>query len=690
MDLLAADRRPLRARRSPPLHRTRGKARPRCGCATATRPCCATTTAHGRLLDAGTLERRRSLRRPGLAGRHPRRAPLACWSSTPTTRPPGSPPQLRAELVRLGRVAEHGVALGRDGTDAGVGDLVAARAQRLGARSGTHGNRRGADQPRDLPRHRGRRRRLPRPSPPPTPTTRRRGEAIVLPADYVAADVSLAYAGTVHAAQGLTVDTSHLVATPATSRAAAYVGLTRGREPTPPTSPPSPAPTDPAHGTAADHALHRDPVAVLAGVVDAPTTRTDARVRARHRHRLRRGSRQSPRTAGELFADAAAPRRRRAHRPAGSTSSPPTAPSPPTTRPRIAAEDGAASLTRVLRRAELAGHDPEQVLRDAVTDRPLDGARNLTNVIHGRIRDAHDLRPRRQHLDRLGPDDRPRGLGPLPRRRSPTPPTSAPPSSAEQLADDPPAWLTEALGPVPEQTATSARLWLDKAAAVAGWRELQRPRRPRRRARPGARARAGRGVRLLPRGLARPRPSGDRPRGARALRRPTPRPGPRARARGRLGAALRRQRTRRHPPGRRPCRAGRRPTPGRGRLEAADDEQRAQAVREAEEARALAETLRARGRGARPSSTTPAPSGSPTPPGHVLPPSARRPSSPPATPTTSTPSPPSPPQSGSLRTALLLPRTRRSESSPTTTSPTVRTNSHPSGSTMTSPTPGTS
>jgi hypothetical protein len=34
---------------------------------------------------------------------------------------------LRAELVRLGRVTEHGAFLGRDGTFAGVGDLVAAR-----------------------------------------------------------------------------------------------------------------------------------------------------------------------------------------------------------------------------------------------------------------------------------------------------------------------------------------------------------------------------------------------------------------------------------------------------------------------------------------------------------------------------------------------------------------------------------
>ena len=39
---------------------------------------------------------------------------------------------------------------------------------------------------------------------------------------------------------------------------------------------------------------------------------------------------------------------------------------------RIAAEDGAATLTRVLRRAELAGHDPCQTLADAIGGDPAD------------------------------------------------------------------------------------------------------------------------------------------------------------------------------------------------------------------------------------------------------------------------------------------------------------------------------
>jgi exodeoxyribonuclease V alpha subunit len=58
---------------------------------------------------------------------------------------------------------------------------------------------------------------------------RGRAGSRVLPADYVRRHVELAYATTVHGAQGETVDQAHLLIGDATGAAAAYVGMTRGR-----------------------------------------------------------------------------------------------------------------------------------------------------------------------------------------------------------------------------------------------------------------------------------------------------------------------------------------------------------------------------------------------------------------------------------------------------------------------------
>ena len=58
---------------------------------------------------------------------------------------------------------------------------------------------------------------------------RRRGKA-VLPREYVGEHLDLGYAVTAHRAQGVTVDTSHVVVTPTTTRENLYVSMSRGRE----------------------------------------------------------------------------------------------------------------------------------------------------------------------------------------------------------------------------------------------------------------------------------------------------------------------------------------------------------------------------------------------------------------------------------------------------------------------------
>ncbi|TRW45702.1 MobF family relaxase [Georgenia yuyongxinii] len=59
---------------------------------------------------------------------------------------------------------------------------------------------------------------------------RRLGASVVLPADYVAQHVDLGYAVTAHRAQGLTVDTAHVVVAGSTTRENLYVSMTRGRD----------------------------------------------------------------------------------------------------------------------------------------------------------------------------------------------------------------------------------------------------------------------------------------------------------------------------------------------------------------------------------------------------------------------------------------------------------------------------
>ncbi|CUR58092.1 TraA-like transfer protein [metagenome] len=56
------------------------------------------------------------------------------------------------------------------------------------------------------------------------------GGSVILPAAYVAEHVDLGYAVTAHRAQGITVDTSHVVVSGTTTRENLYVSMTRGRE----------------------------------------------------------------------------------------------------------------------------------------------------------------------------------------------------------------------------------------------------------------------------------------------------------------------------------------------------------------------------------------------------------------------------------------------------------------------------
>jgi len=365
--------------------------------------------------------------------------------------------QLRAELVTLGRVAADGVPLGRDGTTAGVGDQVQAR------RNGW-----------DLIGHEGNQRApINRDTYQVTAThadgsmtvTDPAGHAIRLPAAYVAEHVSLAYACTVHGAQGRTVDTAHTVVDPAAGAAAVYVGLTRGRDGNTAWVVTRPTPSDAPVGQASE-VKDRAARDVLAAVLEKSADERGALAETEEAAELAASTVTSVDRLADGIALATAGRTTGlldalVH--AGALTS--------TDRTALAADRSMAAIERLVRAAEVAGHDPRAVLTDALAAGSLSGARSPAQVLHARMRDQigddtgrtitsyRDLIPHglpegmREHLGRLADaaDDRRAELG-------------------QRTADDAPDWAVAALGPIP--TEPVARLeWEQRASWAAAHRE---------------------------------------------------------------------------------------------------------------------------------------------------------------------------------------------------------------------------
>lgn len=128
----------------------------------------------------------------------------------------------RADLILDGTISPSREVTLTDGTSAGVGDLIITRRNDRRLRNGKDWVRNGARWKVTDVREDG------------SVTIRqpgkRAGGSIVLPASYVAEHVDLGYAVTAHRAQGLTVDTAHVLVEPATTRENFYVAMTRGAQ----------------------------------------------------------------------------------------------------------------------------------------------------------------------------------------------------------------------------------------------------------------------------------------------------------------------------------------------------------------------------------------------------------------------------------------------------------------------------
>jgi conjugative relaxase-like TrwC/TraI family protein len=421
---------------------------------------------HGRLIDAGTPDRARwSAARAWLADTLAgRRSVLIVGSNEDAARLSGD---VRAQLVRLGRVAEEGVKLGRDGNTAGPGDLVQAR-RNAWELAGWAGNakapiNRETYRVLDIHQDGGLVVEL--------LAGDQAGLRLMLPASYVADDLTLGYAGTVHSTQGLDVDTSHIVVDPRTSPETLYVGLSRGREgnhahvvthATDEQQPPG----------AARDVPRQDPLSVLAGILNRDAARDpvhDAAVAQAERDATRRASAQ---TAIERFA-AEAEMVYTARTTAALDRMTATGALTAEQRQAFASEmTDTSALARLLRSAELAGHDPNHVLETAIRSRSFDGARSLPQVVYRRIERQLEgrLAPTALNFSEMIP-----AVASTAWRQQLTRPAEAADRRRRELgaaaADDPPQWAAEALGRVPENPV--GRLdWEHRAGTVAAWREL--------------------------------------------------------------------------------------------------------------------------------------------------------------------------------------------------------------------------
>lgn len=373
--------------------------------------------------------------------------------------------QLRVELVRLGLVEETGVPLGMQGTTAGVGDLIQARhadpRRELVNRTvfrvqevRSDGSLLAAQVRYD--RDDGERLDNPR----------------IIPADYVAEHVALGYASTKDAAIGRTTDTAHSLITKNLSRAAAYVPLTRGRDGNWAYVVTQETGEDAAPGETAQTA-RRDPVGVLSDILTRPPEAADLTALAQLEQTQQAG-RELPAVLHPLLSTLSDLAEARTSQLLDQMLAREIITS--ADRAAFAADPATDSLTQLLRRAELAGHEPDQLLTTVLGSRELTGAQSVAQVTHNRITKAVGALPSPAitSFQDLIPTDVPASYRPVLQRWA----DQADKRRSELGADaarlpeaDRPVWLAT-LGPVPSDPMGRVE-WETRAGWAASWREME-------------------------------------------------------------------------------------------------------------------------------------------------------------------------------------------------------------------------
>jgi AAA domain len=351
--------------------------------------------------------------------------------------------RIQAKLIQLATVQRPHAALS-DGNQAGTGDLIRARLNTKINAGGRELTNRDTLQITSWhgPDAQVRRRELDGTWTSPFP----------VPRAYLADSAELDYAGNTHVGQGRTVDTAHLLVTGTLSRRSLYVGLTRGRESntahivTGKTAPPGRPPYQQASSES---------------VVKAIMERDDADLSATEQ--IRQAQDWTGGTGHLLNLWSAAVR----HALYPQIDQQIKARLTESEAWRYEREHSREVLQQRLREAQLAGHDIGAVI-DQITAAPMDGARSISSVLHGRLQQlelpdlGHDVTwagrtpanaPAVAHELAAGLDERARALG-------------------EQLAASPEPWLAKQLGILaPHASPLLREDYARRAAAAAAYRE---------------------------------------------------------------------------------------------------------------------------------------------------------------------------------------------------------------------------
>ena len=268
--------------------------------------------------------------------------------------------RVQAQLVKMGTVVHPRAPLA-DGNQAGTGDLIRAR---LNAQIDAGGQKLTNRDVLRIEGWQGQDAEVVRKLPGGGWSAR-----FLVPGSYLASDAELHYAGNIHVAQGRTVDTAHVLVTDTLSRQSLYVGMSRGRQ------------SNIAHvvtGETAPEGAEPYEQATAEAVIYQVMERDSRELSATEQ--IRASQEWASGTGHVLNLWAAA--MREALNPAideelrGVLTQGEFA--------RYEKEHQRPALLEAIRERVLAGSDVRSVIRD-ITLSPLDGARSVSAVLHGRL-----------------------------------------------------------------------------------------------------------------------------------------------------------------------------------------------------------------------------------------------------------------------------------------------------------------